>query len=193
MMIKKCIVITQEKISLEEIDSIKSLLDAGCERIHIRKPNSIDSELRPYLDLLCSKVDSSKLTMHYYHNLAKEYGFGGVHGFSEKAEMFDFKSVSSHSIEEMENLNNIDYSFISPVFDSISKVGYKSAFSLENLKNFIDKKPLFDVVALGGIDVSKLDLLKENHFNTIALLGGVWKDGCENATNNFLKIYNKWK
>ena len=192
-MSNKCIVITQEKILFKEIDVIKSLLEEGCYRVHIRKPNSQEKELRTYLDLLCSKVDVSKLTMHYYPNLAKEYGFGGVHGTFDNEDKFDFKSVSSHSIDEMRGLKDIDYSFISPVFDSISKVGYKSAFSLDSLKSYIDEKPLFDIVALGGIDHAKLDLLKDNNFKTIALLGGVWKDGFEKAVNNFLKIYNKWK
>ena len=65
-----------------------------------------------------------------------------------------------------------DYLFLSPIFDSISKRGYLSKFSHNELLNasirgIIDDK----VVALGGVTPDKLSYLKSLHFGGAAMLG----------------------
>jgi thiamine-phosphate pyrophosphorylase len=64
---------------------------------------------------------------------------------------------------------------LSPVFDSISKGGYKAGFPEEILigaadKGFIDNK----VVALGGISSSNIQSVKKLGFGGVAVLGTVW-------------------
>ena len=70
----------------------------------------------------------------------------------------------------------MDYVFLSPIFDSISKRGYRSQFSLTELQKaaaegIIDSK----VVALGGITKDKLPLLQSLHFGGAAMLGAIWE------------------
>ncbi|GAA6529534.1 hypothetical protein LPYR103PRE_15070 [Segatella asaccharophila] len=69
----------------------------------------------------------------------------------------------------------MDYVFLSPVFDSISKSGYCSAFPLSALKQaqeegIIDRK----VIALGGVTYDKLPLLESLSFGGGAMLGEIW-------------------
>lgn len=69
----------------------------------------------------------------------------------------------------------MDYVFLSPIFDSISKSGYHSAFTLEVLQqaaahNIIDEK----VVALGGVTPDKVKWLRQIGFGGAAMLGAVW-------------------
>lgn len=86
-------------------------------------------------------------------------------------------SRSCHSIEELDHIEDIDYCFLSPIFDSISKKGYLSAFSKEELadasrKGIINSK----VYALGGITPEHIPLLQEFGFGGVAVLGYLWED-----------------
>ena len=71
-------------------------------------------------------------------------------------------------MEELEFASDYDYVTLSPIFDSISKQGYKSAFKLMELKNKIKGKK---VVALGGVTPDKFSYLKSIGFKGAALLG----------------------
>lgn len=188
---KRCIVITPETLSLEEIDPISAMLDSGCWRIHIRKPNADEELLRSYLDRLCKRVDVTKLSMHYYHDIALEYGFGGLHGATSKQGIV--KSISCHSLAEVENAEGVDYLFISPVFDSISKQGYKAAIDIDKAGALINSGLTTEVVALGGIEKANLTVLDRAGFRNIALLGAVWRNGVEQASVNFNEISEKWR
>jgi thiamine-phosphate pyrophosphorylase len=86
-----------------------------------------------------------------------------------------FKTRSCHSLEEVKMYKDeFDYVFLSPIFDSISKVGYKSAFDEEVLRKaseqgIIDEK----VVALGGVTFDKIPYLKELNFGGAAMMGSL--------------------
>ena len=58
--------------------------------------------------------------------------------------------MSLHSLGELsEDLHGLDYAFLSPVFDSISKQGYTAAFDSEALKEAVSKAAC-PIIALGG-------------------------------------------
>ena len=66
--------------------------------------------------------------------------------------------------------------FLSPVFDSISKAGYRGAFPPQELdgaarRGLIDHK----VVALGGVSAQKMPQVHAWGFGGVALLGAVWE------------------
>ena len=67
-----------------------------------------------------------------------------------------------------------DYMFLSPVFDSISKRGYSSHFSLEDIKSNsgIVKDRVF---ALGGVSADNIGLLPDAGFGGAAVLGFLWE------------------
>lgn len=189
---KRCVVITREQLSLEEVEPIVAILDSGCWRVHIRKPNADRGLLRAYLDVLCKRVDVKRLSMHYYHDIAVEYGFGGLHGATTVEGVV--RSVSCHSLEEAVDAQGVvDYLFLSPVFDSISKQGYKAAIDIDKAGALIKKGLQSEVVALGGIEKSNLPLLEKAGFSSIALLGAVWRDGNAKAPDNFKELIEKWR
>lgn len=71
--------------------------------------------------------------------------------------------------------DKVDYIFLSPVFDSISKSGYSSAFTHEQLaeaalRGIIDHR----VFALGGVTPDKYSFLQRYHFGGAAMLGAIW-------------------
>ena len=71
---------------------------------------------------------------------------------------------------------NAKYAFLSPIFDSISKKGYQSGFSKEELIMHRDNGSIHQgVVALGGVSEDNLDEVAEMGFGGVAMLGDFWK------------------
>jgi len=83
---------------------------------------------------------------------------------------------SAHSFEELEKTST-DICFLSPVFDSISKFGYKAKYNSQELKEGIaswkenHSQKLF---ALGGVDAENIAELASLGFDGAAVLGAVW-------------------
>jgi len=99
---------------------------------------------------------------------------------SQTSLTFNFQcsiSRSCHSLAEVaEWKERCSYVSLSPIFDSISKQGYKSAFSREELlqarhDGIIDDK----VFALGGITFSRIEEVKALGFGGAMILGDAWK------------------
>ena len=65
--------------------------------------------------------------------------------------------------------------FLSPVFDSISKQGYASHFSEEQLRGHVDAR----VMALGGVTAGKIPWLADVGFGGCAFLGYLFGVGTE--------------
>ena len=69
----------------------------------------------------------------------------------------------------------LDYCFLSPIYDSISKAGYASAFSdQEHLRSCLATSR-YPVLALGGVQPQHLPELADLVFSGAALLGWVWQ------------------
>ena len=83
---------------------------------------------------------------------------------------------SCHSIEEVKNSTDVDYCFLSPIYDSISKKGYTSHFSAEILTNACREGIITErVFALGGITPELLPQL-EWGFGGAVMLGYLWEE-----------------
>ena len=68
-----------------------------------------------------------------------------------------------------------DYVFLSPIFDSISKIGYESAFDdAEVLTAFLANSKQ-RVIAFGGVDADRIAICEELGFRGYAMLGDIWK------------------
>ena len=86
-------------------------------------------------------------------------------------------SRSCHSLGEIAACKeeNIDYMSLSPVFDSISKKGYRSAFTRDELLEahrlgIIDER----VLALGGVTFDRINEVLEMGFGGAMILGDAW-------------------
>lgn len=128
-----------------------------------------------------------KLVIHAHYELIEKYNLKGIH-FTEKYrnELSDIQikglatvlkrkgmtlSTSFHNFEDLGKQGKyFDYAFLSPVFDSISKQGYSSNFTLEGLKKGFDENEIKTAVyALGGITAENVHLLNDIGFEGIAL------------------------
>jgi thiamine monophosphate synthase len=143
-----------------EAEYMEGLLEAGLERLHLRKPGRVVEELLVRL----APRWGSKLVVHGDAELAARYGVERVHRVN---------STSVHSWEELRALpSGLDYAFISPVFDSISKPGYRAAADLLE----IPPGPLpCRPVGLGGVSTDTIGLMITRGWTGAAVLGWIWE------------------
>ncbi|MBA3901642.1 MAG: thiamine phosphate synthase [Bacteroidetes bacterium] len=188
----------------DETATATALFEAGLERFHLRKPDFSEMEMENYICQL-PKEFLSKVVVHSAHQLQGKYNLGGIHFTKQNAISEEIKnkersfslSCSAHSFKEAEEkTDGTDYVFISPVFDSISKNGYKSGFGQFELNRFIKNYNLHSkgtnrakIYALGGIDLSNIKSIKEMGFSGAAILGGIWNSGNkETIVEKFIKM-----
>ena len=146
--------------------------------MHMRKPGATAEKCAKLLDDLTSDC-RRRIVIHDFFELVEPYGLRGIHLNARRSTVpDDYKghvSRSCHSLEEVKLYKAAcDYVFLSPIFDSISKQGYASAFTDETLKQassegIIDRK----VVALGGVTPDKISYLRRLGFGGAAMLGCV--------------------
>jgi thiamine-phosphate pyrophosphorylase len=186
------IVITNPFFVEDEIDILHSLFEEGLSLLHIRKPDFSELEMAQFIHQIKLEFRSN-LVLHNHHKLAEDFGINRLH-FSEKERMDSqfssakfsnvcrFKSTSTHSIADFNSLENFDYAFLSPVFQSISKENYQPKTDLfEEIKSRTNFKT--KVIALGGIDTQNIQKTLENGFDDVALLGSIWNN--ENPIKQF--------
>ena len=186
----KIIAITTPKVIHEDTFLIKNLIARGIDFIHLRKPDADINECRKLLSELTNE-ERTKIIVHDFPELYFEFSLKGIHinrnVTSLPNDYKGYKTRSCHSLEEISKYkNDYDYLFLSPIFDSISKVGYKSGFNDEELLNasvdgIIDER----VIALGGVTFDKIPYLKELHFGGVAMIGGRYNiEVLENLKNS---------
>jgi thiamine-phosphate pyrophosphorylase len=85
------------------------------------------------------------------------------------------QSTGFHSLEELQqDWQCLDYAFLSPIFDSISKKGYLSgSFDPQEVKLALAAAPM-PVYALGGVTGQRVPLLKDMGFAGFGVIGTVW-------------------
>lgn len=175
----KIIAITTPKVTDEDAAIIRQLLERGIHTVHLRKPDSDIDECRRLLAKFTAE-ERSKIIVHDYPQLYYEFSLKGIHINRNVTSLPDgykgLRTRSCHSFEEvMKYRDNYDYVFLSPIFDSISKEGYKSGFSDEQLREaskagIIDSK----VIALGGVTFNKMDYLRRLNFGGAAMIGAIY-------------------
>lgn len=181
------ILITPDQAAANEVIVLNDCFAQGLQRLHLRKKDFDIDDYRSYI----ASIDSAfhnRIVLTEYFLLLKEFGLGGVHLNSHIRdleetwnELATLKpqsiSASFHSWDEIAAAeNDFDYVFISPVFDSISKKGYKAGIDLDGaaaLKQSKIKCP--GIVGLGGVQADTIPVLKEKNFDGAALLGAVWE------------------
>ena len=154
----KLIVISSPVSVPNEIGIIESLFENGLEIFQIHKSNFSEEETQNYIQQFPQK----------YHNKI----------------FLHSRFPKFHSLKELEDYKEkYEYAFLSPIFDSISKVGYKSNFDLQEIKSFLQKQKALpfgeglggaSIIALGGIDETKIEICRQLGFAGVAVLGAIW-------------------
>ena len=151
--------------------------------LHLRKPFASLAELETLVQQI-HPAYYDRIVLHDHYALAEKYQLKGIH-WNARNQEFKLEgaywqkasiSRSCHSISEVEMYKDqYQYVTLSPIFDSISKQGYKAAFSESELKSAIGQGIInHQVIALGGIDSSNIHQLATMGFGGAAVLGVIW-------------------
>ena len=173
----KLIVITPEHCMLNEPDTWIKLLETGVGKIHIRKPKADVTKLSRLIDAV-PPAYKSRLVMHYHPQIAIEHGTGfhvpysNMSGGRVLMPASTTLSASVHNWQEAEMASKMcSYFFISPVFDSISKIEYPANTKLQNVPTHMGSNKIY---ALGGVRAENIKLAISSGYYGVAVLGALW-------------------
>lgn len=189
----KIIAISRPDFFRGESEVINEMFERGLERLHLRKPFCKEAEYKRLLGKIDPKF-YKRISLHEHFDLANKLGVGGVHLNRRNPDApkgFDGRiSASCRDTAEMHAmLNEYDYVFLSPVFDSISKKGYGAAYSYRELLGLaLDGVIGPGVVALGGVSEDKLKMLSDLNFSGAAVLGYLWQGDAGAMLKRFDKL-----
>lgn len=175
----KLIAITSEGSISREVERIITILDGGFDYVHIRKPSYTLEQTRELINAIPSQYHR-RLKLHDYFELTREFDLGGVHLNSRNPNAplgCGMVSLSAHSAEDIAMAEGgYEYITLSPIFDSISKVGYNSNFTKSELQHIITNYADKDIIALGGINDKNIAKVQELGFAGAAILGYLFSE-----------------
>ena len=191
-----------------EVDMVNEVLATEIDYFHIRKPEFDTLAMQNYIESIHSE-HYHKLVVHSHYECVKRYELAGIHlnkkGLNSirteeesdkcyieplllknrQIEVFGDRpgivSASAHSFDEILSFPfAVDYVTLSPIYDSITKPGYKSEYTdIQKLKLFLAGCPT-KVIALGGVKEENEAALKEIGFAGFAILGQYWHNKKQN-------------
>jgi len=193
------IVISHAAMLPGEATIIQQLFAEGLEYFHLRKPGADEQAVRQLIEAIPA-VYHNRIVMHGFFHLMEVYDIRRYHFREEHrqatavemlAELKGKGYILSTSVHDLTTLQQLPplfaYTFFSPVFDSISKQGYKGVAGDDfMLSNECKSVP---VIALGGIDAGNIEQVADMNFDGAAVLGAIWNEPAK-AVDNF-KIL-KW-
>lgn len=212
----RIIIITSPAEVSDEAAAISSLIHSGeVERVHIRKPYWDEQATRRLIARIPAECYPF-LTLHDHHRLAMEYGLGGVHLNSRNPNIPIRRDVtpptptpsqeatgkhtlsvsrSCHSADDVRDAlarEKLDYCFFSPIFDSVSKSGYRGRITPTDC-NTLQNEGILDhrVYALSGVTPENLQRVKVLGFSAAAILGAAWQHRDIALFINRLKSYRR--
>ena len=191
----KLILLTNEEFFVEEDQIISLLFEEGLDVLHLRKPGSDPV----YSERLLPDEYHKQIVVHDHFYLKKEFNLMGIHLNSRNPEPpAGYKghvSKSLHSLEEVTaEKKKFDYVFLSPIFDSISKSGYPSAFDRTLLES-AHKSGVIDhrVMALGGVSLQNIPIIKDCGFGGVVIKGDLWNRFDIHSNKDFKSLLDHFK
>jgi thiamine-phosphate pyrophosphorylase len=183
------VLLTAPTAQPDEPRVLTELLAQDLGRLHLRKPGWTAAQLEALIQVLPTQF-YARIVLHAYPELVRRYHLGGLHLTASQRAKAQRRpqllpgqtlSTSFHSLAEInQHRRHYDYVFLSPIFDSLSKVGYASKFDLGELRRFFQAqaaRPGYHppVLALGGIEAQAISLVQQAGFAGAAVLGAVWQ------------------
>jgi thiamine-phosphate pyrophosphorylase len=189
------IVITPEEEVQNEIRIVKKLFEAGLPRLHLRRHDWGEEDLRGWI-LEIPKKFRSRIVLHGHAELVAELGLAGLHLQSMKGPRFPkgrgghsrahrhpegvSLTRSCHDYEELiAGPKECEYATLGPIFPSISKRGYAPRRTPEEFAAIVDywhkENKGHPIVALGGITPENIGDLRHMGFAGAAVVGAIWE------------------
>lgn len=179
-----------------EAEILNRLFENDLPVLHLRKPGYSVSECRDLLKRI-NVMYHDRIALHQHHYLSNEFGICRFH-YPEKLRRETYTlvktedqicSTSCHNLKDiMEISSGFDYVMMGPVFDSISKIGYKAMNNKDHPKML--KNRMFNIIGLGGITPGNGLKALSYGFDGLALMGYLWQQ--KDPANTYRTMMEQW-
>lgn len=184
-----------------ETQILCQLFEKGLQRFHLRKETQDMKQLQLYIEDI-PQVFHNQIIIHNHFSIFRNYKsllgfhFNRNYPFSKEIiKQYPDKifTQACHSFAEIECLDKkINYCFLSPIYKSISKEHYFSAFSEKMLQDFFaNRLNKTKVIALGGITPENQAKTLTLGFENVAVLGYIWDEYRKNASVS--ELMQRWE
>lgn len=178
------LVITPSKVGRHEAAVAMRLFEHGLQHLVLRLPHRPRAEYEAFIDRISPEMRGRILISEYYE-LLSVYPLGGIYlSAGRKGEVLPMLSMQQmlvtaiHGRAELDILRGMshlpDLVLLSPVFDSISKTGYRGRYESEDMASILAESE-FPMLALGGITPQRYAQCAAMGFAGVALLGNIWQ------------------
>ncbi len=167
------------------LTGIDAALKGGVRAIQLREKNLPENELRTLAGSVLKLTQKYKALLFINHraDLAHDIGADGVHLTESSAavrkvrkqypDLLIGKSTHSLAGAMRAQQQGADFVTFSPVYDTPSKQQYGAPQGLEKLKQVCTGLDI-PVLALGGIDLSRITPIRNHGAFGVALIRGIW-------------------
>ncbi|MBI2213841.1 MAG: thiamine phosphate synthase [Acidobacteria bacterium] len=180
------IVVTSGHERVDEVELLRELAAAGMRRLLVSKPSWSTNRVRFLLQSIPKEM-LAHVTLDGHHGIAEEIDVGGIAlsdraSAKERAEFLRIRRARPtveacgrfHSLAELDRqADTFTEAWVSPVFGSISKAGYRPAFEAEAVGKALEKLRI-PAVALGGVRADRVAELAKLGFTSVAASGAIW-------------------
>lgn len=197
------IAVSSSNRSKSEVSEVIKLFQNGLDFFHVWKPKFSTKQMDQYISMFPPQYHS-RIVLHSKYDLAIKYDLKGIHLgkremrnpirtwftlFMLRRKKSNIEISTTHkSLSTLaKDKRNYSYVFFSPVFESISKKGYRSNYSHDQIRQAINQSQT-KVIGFGGINVDNIETAISIGFNGIAILGAFWKEGV-----NTLAVFEQMK
>lgn len=167
------------------LSGIEAALKGGVRAIQLREKNLPEKELRALAQstLKLTQKYNALLIINHHAELADDIGADGVHLTESSPAVRKIRKQypdlligkSAHSLQSAMRAQHqrADFVTFSPVYDTPSKQPYGPPQGLEKLQQVCAGLDI-PVLALGGIDLSRIAAVRKHGAYGIALIRGIW-------------------
>ncbi len=167
------------------LPGIEAALKGGVRAIQLREKNLPEDELRTLAQdvLKLTRKYNALLIMNHHAEWADDIGADGVHLTESSTAVRRVRKQypdlligkSTHSLQGAMRAQHqgADFVTFSPVYDTPSKQQYGAPQGLEKLATVCAGLDI-PVLALGGIDLSRIPAVRKHGAYGIALIRGIW-------------------
>ncbi|EDP99488.1 thiamine phosphate synthase [Shewanella benthica] len=190
---------------VSDLPLLASLLKAGAKTIQLRIKDENDPQLEDKIAhaIALGRDYQAKVFINDYWELALKHNAYGVHLGQEDLYVADLKriaeaqlalGISSHSYFELLLASQITPSYIAlgHIFPTTTKVMPSAPQGLMKLQHYVDLfKGHYPLVAIGGIDASRIETVKRTGVDDVAIVRAVTESQQPGAA--YLALSSAWE
>lgn len=174
------VVITPPEASKYEAQVATRLFEEGLHTLLLRLPRADVGRYVAFLEAV-DPCHHHKIILSDHYELLERFSLGGIYVSGSRVsqslpelEPHQMLALGIHDLDELACLPfSPDVALLSPVFDSISKSGYRANTELLKIREQLQAISI-PILAMGGVTSANVEMCYHSGFDGVAVLGDIW-------------------